>query len=329
MNNVPRPLRALALVACLATGAVLNGGAQAQPRDAVVAAPAADRPSPADVDALMALEDWPGKLAGLRDTFAAQMQRAVNSPAWKDLSPQARERMGQQLAEVMAQHFAWPGSLAPMLKDTYLTQVAAEDVATLLSFHGSDDGQWLIRHLQPVLDQLEAALQDQGRQDLDRLTAAWMADATPQIPPEAGPPAWQPANSHEAAAHRLLTATSLGDWTGQIFQMRLGAIDRFTSATNTWADRPARFQGFTAHMRSAVALEVYLPQLVAQMTRQLTEEDLGRALRIEASAPRQKVRAVDQRVGQVFGQRMQAWQNTVLLPALREVMQATRRTMPR
>jgi hypothetical protein len=37
---------------------------------------------------------------------------------------------------------------------------------------GAATDKFLIRHLQPVLDQLEAALQDQGRQDLDRLTAA-------------------------------------------------------------------------------------------------------------------------------------------------------------
>ncbi|MFP5323699.1 MAG: hypothetical protein ACLGH2_03415 [Gammaproteobacteria bacterium] len=151
-------LRTLALVLGLTTMALPNGIAQAQTTVTTTTTSTIARASHADVEALMALEDWPGKLAGLRETFAGQMRLAVNGPRWRDLTPPARDELGRQLTEVMARHFAWPGPLQSLVRETYLTQVAAEDVATLLDFYRSADGQWLVKRLQPALDQVEYAL---------------------------------------------------------------------------------------------------------------------------------------------------------------------------
>lgn len=327
---MPARLRTLALVLGLTTMALPSGIAQAQTTVTTTTTSTTARASQADVEALMALEDWPGKLAGLRETFAGQMRLAVNSPRWRDLSPQARDELGRQLAEVMARHFAWPGPLQSLVQETYLTQVAAEDVATLLAFYRSADGQWLVKRLQPALDQVEFALQQQGRQDLDRLTNTWLASEAPMAEPAATPPAsWQATNSHEAAAQRLLAATSLRQLNGQLFEMRLRAIERFQDAAQPLPDRPARFQGFTTQMRETVSLDAYMPSMVAQLTQQLNEDELTRALSFETSDQRQQVKAVDQRIGKVYGQRMQAWQRDVLFPALRQVMEAARRDMPR
>lgn len=327
---MPARLRTLALVLGLTTMALQSGIAQAQTTVTTTTTSTTARASQADVEALMALEDWPGKLAGLRETFAGQMRLAVNSPRWRDLSPQARDELGRQLAEVMARHFAWPGPLQSLVQETYLTQVAAEDVTTLLDFYRSADGQWLVKRLQPSLDQVEFALQQQGRQDLDRLTHTWLASEAPAVASATTPPAsWQAINSHEAAAHRLLDATSLRQWNGQMFEMRLRAIERFQDAAQPLPDRPARFQGFTTQMRETVSLDAYMPSMVAQLTQQLNEDELTRALSVETSDQRQQVKAVDQRIGKVYGQRMQAWQRDVLFPALRQVMEAARRDMPR
>ncbi|WP_374641381.1 hypothetical protein [Hydrogenophaga sp.] len=323
-------LRTLALVLGLTTMALPNGIAQAQTTVTTTTTSTIARAGHADVEALMALEDWPGKLAGLRETFAGQMRLAVNSPRWRDLSPQARDELGRQLAEVMARHFAWPGPLQSLVQETYLTQVAAEDVATLLAFYRSADGQWLVKRLQPALDQVEYALQQQGRQDLDRLTHTWLASEAPAVASATTPPApWQATTSHEAAAQRLLAATSVRQLNGQLFEMRLRAIERFQDAAQPLPDRPARFQGFTTQMRETVSLDAYMPSMVAQLTQQLNEDELTRALSVETSDQRQQVKAVDQRIGQVYGQRMQAWQRDVLFPALRQVMEAARRDMPR
>ena len=142
---MPARLRTLTLVLGLTPMALPSGFAQAQTTVTTTTTSTIARASHADVEALMALEDWPGKLAGLRETFASQMRLAVNSPRWSDLSPQARDELGRQLAEVMARHFAWPGPLQSLVQETYLTQVAAEDVATLLAFYRSADGQWLVK----------------------------------------------------------------------------------------------------------------------------------------------------------------------------------------
>ncbi|MDI3512561.1 MAG: hypothetical protein PWQ61_3328 [Betaproteobacteria bacterium] len=327
---MPARLRTLALVLALTTMALQSGIAQAQTTVTTTTTSTTARASQADVEALMALEDWPGKLAGLRETFAGQMRLAVNSPRWRDLSPQARDELGRQLAEVMARHFAWPGPLQSLVQETYLTQVAAEDVATLLAFYRSADGQWLVKRLQPALDQVEYALQQQGRQDLDRLTHTWLASEAPAVASATTPPApWQATTSHEAAAQRLLAATSVRQLNGQLFEMRLRAIERFQDAAQPLPDRPARFQGFTTQMRETVSLDAYMPSMVAQLTQQLNEDELTRALSVETSDQRQQVKAVDQRIGQVYGQRMQAWQRDVLFPALRQVMEAARRDMPR
>lgn len=330
MKQYPKSLHTRILVALIAAIALHGGMAQAQPPGTAAPTAAMARASQADVEALMALEDWPGKLASLRETFAGQMRLAVNSPRWRDPSPQARDALGQQLAEVMARYFAWPGPLQSLVQETYLTQVAAEDVATLLDFYRSADGQWLVKRLQPALDQVEFALQQQGRQDLDRLTNTWLASEAPAVASATTPPAsWQATNSHEAAAQRLLAATSLRQLNGQLFEMRLRAIERFQDAAQPLPDRPTRFQGFTTQMRETVSLEAYLPSLVAQLTQQLNEDELTRGLSVETSAQRQKVKAVDQRIGKVYGQRMQAWQRDVLFPALRQVMEAARRDVPR
>jgi len=327
---MPARLRTLALVLGLTTMALPNGIAQAQTTVTTTTTSTIARASHADVEALMALEDWPGKLAGLRETFAGQMRLAVNSPRWRDLSPQARDELGRQLAEVMARHFAWPGPLQSLVQETYLTQVAAEDVATLLAFYRSADGQWLVKRLQPALDQVEYALQQQGRQDLDRLTHTWLASEAPAVASATTPTApWQATTSHEAAAQRLLAATSVRQLNGQLFEMRLRAIERFQDAAQPLPDRPARFQGFTTQMRETVSLDAYMPSMVAQLTQQLNEDELTRALSVETSDQRQQVKAVDQRIGKVYGQRMQAWQRDVLFPALRQLMEAARRDMPR
>lgn len=140
---------------------------------------------------------------------------------------------------------------------------------------------------------------------------------------------WQATTSHEAAAQRLLAATSVRQLNGQLFEMRLRAIERFQDAAQPLPDRPARFQGFTTQMRETVSLDAYMPSMVAQLTQQLNEDELTRALSVETSDQRQQVKAVDQRIGKVYGQRMQAWQRDVLFPALRQVMEAARRDMPR
>ncbi len=303
----------------------------AQHSAAPTAPTAASRATPnlKDVEALIALEDWSGKLAGLRDTFAGQMQLAVNSPAWQDLSPSTREQLGKDLAEVMARMYAWPGQLSVLVQDIYLTQASSEDVSTLLDYYRSSDGQWMVHRLQPALDRVEYAMLDRTRRDLSRLTQTWLASERPSADPASVTPEWQPANAHEAAARQLLAATSVAAWGAQMFEMRLRAIDRFTEAANRLPDRPERFQGFTAEMRSQVSLEAYMPQLVGELTQQLSHDELARASAIEASAQRQRIRALDKQIGQAFSQRMDAWQRDTLFPALRDVMTAARQNQRR
>ena len=286
---------------------------------------AAQAPSWADVEALVTLENWPGKVASLRETFAEQMRLAVDAPAWTHLPPPSRDRLAQQLAEVMTRRFAWPGDLSSLVHEIYLTQASAQDVATLLDFYRSADGQWMVQRLQPVLDQVEFLLLHRGRQDVVRLTEDWLANERPPTAAPVAPTPWQPATPHETAAHRLLATTSLPSWSAQVFDLRLRAIERFTRAAAGLPQRNERFQAFTARLREGVSLDAYLPELIARLMQELTEEELIRAWTIETSAPRQQVHSIDRRIGKAYGQRMETWQREVLFPALDEVMEAARR----
>jgi hypothetical protein len=330
MHRSSVPLTRLALAsALLILAMVLSQAALASPPATSAAAePAvAQAPSRADVEALVALEDWPGKLANLRETFAEQMRLAVDAPAWKHLPPPSRDRMAQQLAEVMTRLFAWPGDLSTLVHEIYLTHASAQDVTTLLDFYRSADGQWMVQRLQPVLDQVEFLLLNRGRQDVVRLTEHWLADERPPTAAPAAPTPWQPATPQETAAHRLLATTSLPSWSAQVFDLRLRAIERFTHAAAGLPQRNERFQGFTARLREGVSLDAYLPELVARLMQDLTAEELNRAWAIETSAPRQQVHSIDRRIGKAYGQRMEAWQREVLFPALNEVMEAAQRSV--
>lgn len=290
---------------------------------------ASARPSPEAVQALVALQNWPERLAGLRQTFEGQMQLAVNSRAWSDLKPQVRERLGLQLRDYMLERFAWPGELQGLVVRSYLEAASAADVAVLRTFQESADGQWLEQRLRPALDEVEFALLDRARRDIQAFTNTGLAETMDTSAPLAAPPAaWKPANAHETAARRLLDVTEMKSWQRQLLAIKLRAIERYDDAVGRFPDRRERRSRFAEGLRNAVSVEAYMPQLMAQLTKALGEDEMARAIAIETSADRSQAKAIDHRLGQAFGKHMQAWQRDTLFPGLRQIMDAARQHRP-
>lgn len=316
-------MAALALAAwgpvrpALAQGLVLGAPTQEQEASA--------RPSLEAVQALVVLQNWPERLAGLRQAFEGQMQLAVNATAWSDLRPEVRERLGLQLRDYMMERFAWPGELQSLVVRSYLEEASAADVAALRAFQESADGQWLEQRLRPALDQVEFALLDRARRDVQAFTNTGLAETMETSAPLAAPPApWEPANAHEAAAKRLLDVTEMKSWQRQLLAMKLRAIERYDDAVGRFPDRRERRSRFAEGLRNAVSVEAYMPQLIAQLTKAFSEDEMARAIAIETSAVRSQAKAIDHRLGQAFGKHMQAWQRDTLFPGLRQIMDAAR-----
>lgn len=307
-------LASLAL-ACL----LWSGGAPAQPAQAVQPA------DPADIVALIEHENWPARLALLRRATERQLEVAMTSPTWSVLSAEQKAALLAELQAFMAERFAWPGDMQPMILQAYKEDASQSDVRALLDFYGSPDGQWLVRHFQSAFDNTEQKLLLDAR----TLITAWTAElsSTPNPMPDE-PPApntWQPQGTHATqCAHALNTLVKAG-WSRQLAGIKVAAVDRFSRQVSVQPDAQMRQQVFHGRLRNEITYEAFEPALVADLCAALSEADIARGLAIEQSAARQDIKAIESRLGPAFGRRMQAWQQQTLMPGLGARMQAARR----
>ncbi|MBA4266441.1 MAG: hypothetical protein C0453_15295, partial [Comamonadaceae bacterium] len=195
----------------------------------------------------------------------------------------------------------------------------------LLDFYGSPDGKWLVRHFQSAFDNTEQKLLLDAR----TLITAWSTElsSTPNPSPY-GPKAstpWQPAGTHATqCAHALKTLVKSG-WSRQLVGIKVTSIDRFARLVSVQPDAQVRQLAFQDRLRNEITYEAFEPALVADLCAALSEADIARGLAIEQSAARQNIKAIETRLGQAFGQRMQAWQQQTLMPGLGRRMQEARR----
>jgi len=303
-----------------------NTTAQAQPAQ-TPPAPAAQplqRADPADIAALIESENWPARLALLRRATERQLEVAMTSPTWSVLSAEQKTALLAELQAFMAERFAWPGDMQPMIQQAYQEDASQSDVRTLLDFYGSPDGQWLVRHFQNAFDNTEQKLQLDAR----TLITAWSTElsSTPNPSPyePKAPTPWQPQGTHATqCAHALNTLVKAG-WSRQLVGIKVASIDRFARLVSTQPDAQVRQLAFQDRLRNEITYEAFEPALMADLCAALSEADIARGLAIEQSAARQGTKTIEARLGQGFGRRMQTWQQQTLMPGIGQRMQAAR-----
>lgn len=282
-------------------------------------------PDPADIAALIDHENWPERLALLRRATEHQLEVAMNSPTWSVLSAEQKTALLSDLQGFMAERFAWPGDLRPMIQQAYQEDASQGDVHTLLGFYGSVDGQWLVRHFQNAFDHTEQKLQLDARTLITAWTTELSSTASPVPYEPKAPTAWRPEGSHATQCANALNTLVKAGWSRQLTGIKVAANDRFARLVTVQPDAPVRQRAFQDRLRNEITYEAFEPALVADLCGALNEADIARGLAIEQSAARQDVRSVEARLGKGFGRRMQTWQQQILMPGLGQRMQAARR----
>jgi len=303
-----------------------NTAAQAQPAQAPPA-PAAQplqRADPADVAALIEFENWPARLALLRRATERQLEVAMTSPTWSVLSAQQKTALLADLQAFMAERFGWPGDLRPMIQQAYEEDASQSDVRALLAFYGSPDGQWLVRHFQNAFDNTEQKLQLDARTLVTNWTNELASTPSPAPYEPKTPTPWQPQGTHATQCAQALNTLVKAGWSVQLVGIKVTAIDRFARLVSVQPDAQLRQLAFQDRLRHEITYEAFEPALVADLCAALSEADIARGLAIEQSAARQGAKAIEARLGQGFGRRMQAWQQQTLMPGLGQRMQAAR-----
>lgn len=284
-----------------------------------------EAPDPADVAALIQHENWPARLALLRHATERQLEVALTSPTWSVLSAEKKSALLAELQAFMAERFAWPGDLQPIILQAYLEDASQSDVRALLGFYGSADGQWLVRHFQNALDHTEQKVQLDAR----TLITAWtteLSSAPHPAPYEPkAPTAWQPEGTHATQCVHALNTLVKSSWSRQLIRIKVAANDHFARLVTVQPDAEVRQRAFQDRLRNEITYEAFEPALVADLCAALSEADIARGLAIKQSAARQAIKPIEARLGQAFGRRMQAWQRQVLMPGLGERMQEARR----
>jgi hypothetical protein len=297
---------------------VASTGAWAQPAATVT------KPDPADVAALVQHENWPARLAMLRRATESQLEVAINSPAWAQLTREQKAALQADLQAFMAERFAWPGDLQDMVMTAYQEDASQQDIRTLLDFYGSADGQWLVQHFQAALDRVEQKLQLEAR-TLINTWSVQLSTAAAVEPFQPGPMStWQPEGTHATQCATALTTLVKPTWSRQLVGVKLAAVERFGRVVRPMPDWEARSIAFQSRLRHEITYEAFEPMLVAALCAELSEADLDRGLALEQSPARLSLQPIEVRLGQGFGRRMQAWQQQTLMPGLGQRMNAAR-----
>jgi len=318
--------RRTTLAGIAASCLIWAGPAPAQPAQ-TPPAPAAQplqSADPADIAALIEYENWPARLALLRRATERQLEVAMTSQTWSVLSVEQKAALLAELQAFMAERFAWPGDMRPMIQQAYQEDASLSDVRALLDFYGSADGQWLVRHFQNAFDNTEQKLQLDARTLITNWTNELASTPNPVPYEPKAPPLWQPEGTHATqCAHALNTLVKAG-WSRQLVGIKVAAIDRFARLVSVQPDAQVRQLAFQDRLRNEITYEAFEPALVADLCAALSEADIARGLAIEQSAARQGAKAIEARLGQGFGRRMQAWQQQTLMPGIGQRMQAAR-----
>lgn len=295
-----------------------SAGVSAQP------APPVQPADPADIAALIEHENWPARLALLRRATERQLEVAMTSPAWSVLSVEQKAALLGELQAFMAERFAWPGDLKPMILQAYREDASQSDVRALLEFYGSPDGQWLIRYFQNALDNTEQKLQLDARTLINTWTTE-LSSAPKPVPYESmAPTRWQPEGRHATQCAHALDTLVKADWSRQLVGIKLAAIDRFSRLASVQPDAQMRQLAFQDRLRNEITYEAFEPVLVKDLCAALSETDVSRGLAIEQSTARQDIKTIEARLGPAFGRRMQTWQQQTLMPGLGLRMQEAR-----